>query len=134
MIKFNEIKVGDFLIADNDGDKIQGEVTNLNHNEKQVCVDNGVQEFWFETEQLSAIPLDEEQLMRLKFSKHDNEDGTVKYMKGAFRMLLPQKGDFSHFEIWYRDEKRHVMQPISLHQLQNHFYEMTKVHLNAEVM
>jgi hypothetical protein len=27
-----------------------------------------------------------------------------------------------------------VMQPISLHQLQNHFYEMTKVHLNDEEM
>lgn len=134
MIKFNEIKVGDFLIADNDGDKKQGEVTNLNHNEKQVCVDTGTQEFWYETSQLSAIPLDEEQLMQLKFSKQENDDGTVKYMKGAFRMLLPQKGDFSHFEIWYRDEKRHVMNPISLHQLQNHFHDMTKVHLNDEVM
>lgn len=134
MIKFNEIKVGDFLIADNDGDKKQGEVTNLNHNEKQVCVDTGAQEFWYETAQLTAIPLDEEQLMRLKFSKQENDDGTVKYMKGAFRMLLPHKGDFSHFEIWYRDERRHVMNPISLHQLQNHFHDMTKVHLNAEVM
>ncbi len=132
MIKFNEIKVGDFLIADNDGDKRQGEVTNLNHNEKQVCVDTGVQEFWFETEQLSAIPLDDEQLLRLKFSKQENDDGSVKYMKGAFRMLVPKKDDFSHFEVWYRDEKRQVMQPISLHQLQNHYYEMTKVHLNDE--
>jgi len=70
--------------------------------------------------------------MNLKFQKQENEDGTVKYMKGAFRMLLPSKGDFSHFEIWYRDEKRHMVQPISLHQLQNHFYEMTKVHLNDE--
>ena len=132
MIKFNEIKVGDYLIADNDGDKKQGEVTGLNANEKQVCVNTGAQDFWYETEQLSAIPLDEAQLMNLKFQKQENEDGTVKYMKGAFRMLLPSKGDFSHFEIWYRDEKRHMVQPISLHQLQNHFYEMTKVHLNDE--
>lgn len=132
MIKFNEIKVGDYLIADNDGDKKQGEVTNLNHNEKQVCVDTGVQEFWYETEQLSAIPLDEEQLLKLKFHKQENEDGSVKYMKGAFRMLLPVKGDFSKFEIWYRDEHRHIMQPICVHQLQNHFYDMTKVHLNDE--
>lgn len=130
MIKFNEIKVGDFLIADNDGDKKQGEVTNLKGNSKQVCVDTGTQEFWYETEQLSPIPLNEEQLLKLKFTKQDNEDGSVKYMKGAFRMLLTHKGDFSKFEVWYRDEKRQVMQPISLHQLQNHFYEMTKVHLN----
>jgi hypothetical protein len=134
MIKFNEIKVGDYLIADNDGDKKPGEVTNLNSDEKQVCVDTGAQAFWYETEQLSPIALDEEQLMRLKFSKQENDDGSVKYMKGAFRMLLPQKGNFSKFEVWYRDERRQVVQPIHLHQLQNHFYEMTKVHLNDETM
>jgi len=132
MIKFQEIKVGDYLIADNDGDKKQGEVTNLNHNEKQVCVNTGAQDFWYETEQLSAIPLNDEQLMKLKFHKLDNKDGTVKYMKGAFRMLLPAPNDFSKFEIWYRDEHRHVLHPINVHQLQNHFYEMTKVHLNEE--
>ena len=132
MIKFNDIKVGDYLIADNDGDKQQGEVTNINGDEKQICVDNGTQEFWFELEQLSAIPLDDAQLQNLKFHKQENEDGTVKYMKGAFRILLPKANDFSHFEMWYRDEKRHIMQPIFVNQLQNHFYEMTKVHLNDE--
>jgi hypothetical protein len=130
MIQFHEIKVGDYLIADNDGDKKQGEVTNLNGNEKQVCVDTGAQEFWYETNQLSA--LDDDQLTKLKFHKLENEDGTVKYMKGAFRMMLPAKDDFSKFEIWYRDEHRHIMQPIHLHQLQNHFHDMTKVHLNDE--
>ncbi|MFN8243622.1 MAG: hypothetical protein U0X40_06160 [Ferruginibacter sp.] len=132
MIKFNEIKVGDYLVADNDGDKRQGEVTNLNHDEKQVCVDNGVQEFWYETEQLSAIPLDDAQLERLKFHRQVNEDGTVKYSKGAFRMMLPKEGDFSAFEIWYRDEHRHITHSINVHNLQNHFYEMTKVHLNDD--
>ncbi len=132
MIKFQEIKVGDYLIADNDGDKKQGEVTNLNHNEKQVCVNTGAQDFWYETEQLSAIPLDEGQLMKLKFHKQENADGTVKYMKGAFRMMIQAKNDFSKFEVWYRDEHRHVLHPINVHQLQNHFYEMTKVHLNEE--
>jgi hypothetical protein len=134
MIKFNEIKVGDYLFADNDGDKKQGEVTGLNPVEKQVCVDTGVQEFWYETEQLSSIDLEDAQLMRLKFHKQENDDGSVKYMKGAFRMQLQSKENFSQFEIWYRDEKRHIMQPIKLHQLQNHFYEMTKVHLNDEEM
>lgn len=130
MIKFHEIQTGDFVIADNDGDKKQGEVTGLNHNEKQVCVDTGAQEFWYETEQLSAIPLDDEQLMKLKFHREEHEDGSVKYMKGAFRILIPAKGDFSKFEIWYRDERRHILHPIFVHNLQNHFFEMTKVHLN----
>ncbi len=132
MIQFHEIKVGDYVIADNDGDKKQGEVTNLNGNEKQVCVNTGAQDFWYETEQLSAIPLDDDQLTQLRFTKQVNEDGTVKYMKGAFRMMLPAAGDFSRFEIWYRDEHRQILQPIHVHQLQNHFHDMTKVHLNHE--
>ncbi len=132
MIKFQEIKLGDYLLADNDGDIRPGEVTDLNYDEKQVCVDTGSQEFWYETNQLKPIALDEQQLMNLKFTKEVHEDGTVKYLKGAFRMLLPSKDNFSRMEIWYRDERRHILQPISVHQLQNHFYEMTKVHLNDQ--
>ena len=132
MIKFQEIKVGDYLLADNDGDVKRGEVTNLNSDEKQVCVDTGDQEFWYETSQLSPIPLDESQLFDLKFNKEQNGNGTVKYLKGAFRLLLAAPDDFSRLEIWYRDERRHIMQPINVHQLQNHFLEMTKVHLNDE--
>jgi hypothetical protein len=132
MIKFHEIKPGDFVIANNEGDLYQGEVTAINTNEKQVCVNNGTQEFWYEVDQLSPIPINEDQLIKLKFSKQKNDDGTIKYMKGAFRMLLSKEGDFSKFEIWYRDEKRHILHPIFVHQLQNHFLEMTKVHLNEE--
>jgi hypothetical protein len=132
MIKFNEIKVGDYLYADNDGDVKRGEVTNLNGDEKQVCVDTGTQDFWYETNQLMPIPLSDEELANLKFHKELNGNGMVKYGKGAFRMMLENEGDFSHMELWYRDEKRHIHTPIPVHTLQNHFYEMTKVHLNDE--
>jgi len=132
MIKFHEVKVGDYLIADNDGDARRGEVTNLNGDEKQVCVDNGVQEFWYETNQLTPLPITDDELKYLKFHSEPQADGSVKYMKGAFRMLIPKAGDFSRMEIWYRDEKRHIMSEIPLHVLQNHFFEMTKVHLNDE--
>lgn len=132
MIKFSDLKKGDYVMADFDGDKKRGEVEDLNHDEKQVCVNTGAQGFWYETEQLSAIPVNEEELMNLKFHKQNMEDGTVKYLKGAFRMLIPKEGDFSRMELWYRDEQRHVLEPIALHRLQNHFYEMTKVYLNDE--
>jgi hypothetical protein len=132
MIRYGDIKVGDYVIAENDGDARRGEVTNLNGDEKQVCVDNGVQEFWYETDQLSAVPITDEELTNLKFHKVVQEDGTVKYSKGAFRMITPKEGDFSRMEIWYRDETRHIAEPIAIHNLQNHFYEMTKVHLNDE--
>ncbi|MEP6711292.1 MAG: hypothetical protein ABJA37_02695 [Ferruginibacter sp.] len=132
MIKFQELKVGDYIMANNDGDMRRGEVSNLNGNEKQVCVDAGEQGFWYELDQLEPIAITDEELSKLKFHKHTNEDGTLKYMKGAFRMLVPKEGDFSRMEIWYRDEARHIVTPISLHNLQNHFYEMTKVYLNDQ--
>ena len=130
-MKFSEIRTGDYLLADNDGDVKRGEVVNLNGDEKQVCVDTG-QEFWYEMNQLAPLPITDDELANLKFHRELNEDGTVKYSKGAFRILIPAQSDFSRMELWYRDEKRHITMPLSVHHLQNHFYEMTKVHLNDE--
>lgn len=133
MIKFQELRVGDYVMTSNEGDMRRGEVTGLNKNEKQVCVDNGIQEFWYETDQLSPLELNDEALTLLKFHKEMLTDGSSKYSKGAFRMIVPKADDFSHLEIWYRDEKRHILQTIPLHTFQNHFHQMTKVHLNEEV-
>jgi len=134
MIKFNDLKAGDYVLAESDGQAWEGEVTDFNHDEKEISVYNGVQEFWFKSEDLYPLPLDENQLMKLKFKKQVNEDGSVKYMKGAFRIQTSQQDNFSNFEIWYRDEKRIMVQPISVHQLQNHYLEMTKVHLTDDVI
>lgn len=134
MIKFHELKKGDFVMAEYEGESYQGEVVDLKRDEKEVCIDDGTREFWFNPEDLKPLAVDEDQLMKLNFQKHPNEDGTVKYMKGAFRMLIPANGDFSHFEIWYRDEKRQIMHPIAVHNLQNHYLEMTKVHLTEEAI
>ncbi|HEX8334930.1 MAG TPA: hypothetical protein VF622_20055, partial [Segetibacter sp.] len=87
MIKYNELKVGDLVMVEYDGNKMEGEVRDLNGDEKQVCVETEVQDFWYETSHLYPIPLDESQLFKLGFQKHENEDGSVKYMKGAFRVL-----------------------------------------------
>lgn len=133
MIKFSELNKGDYVLAESDGQAWQCEVTDFNNDEKEICVNNGVQDFWFKSEDLYPIPLDEERLLRMNFRKQANDDGTVKYMKDAFRILTPEQDNFSMYEIWYRDEKRQIMQPIYLHQLQNHFLEMTKVHLTDQL-
>lgn len=130
MLKFQNIKVGDLLMADNDGDQLRGEVTQLKQSSHQVCLNVGAQEFWYELNQLSAIELNDAALAKLKFSKQLNSDGTVKYSKGAFRIMLTTENDFSVMEIWYRDERRHISNPLPVHELQNHFLDMTKVHLN----
>lgn len=119
-------------MAEYEGQTYEGEVVNLNGDEKQVCIRDGEREYWFNAEDLKPILLDDAQLTRMNFQKQENEDGTVKYMKGVFRMMIPAKDNFSHFEIWYRDEKRQIMHPISVHQLQNHYLDMTKVHLTSE--
>lgn len=134
MIKFNELKKGDYVLAESDGQAWQGEVTNFNHDEKEISVYNGVQDFYFKPDELYPLPVNEEQLMKLKFQKHVNEDGSVKYMKGAFRVQTSSQDNFSNFELWYRNEKRIMLHPISVHQLQNHHLEMTKVHLTDDVI
>lgn len=131
MIKFQELKNGDYVLVQYDGKISQGEVMGFNRDEKEICINDGVQEFWYKAEQLNPLPLDDDQLIKLSFQKEENEDGSVKYLKGAFRILIPEKNNFSRFEIWYRDEKRQIMHSIGVHELQNHYLDMTKVHLTG---
>ena len=132
MIKFNEIKMGDFLMGEFEGKMWEGEVINLNGDEKQVCLATEVQDFWFETEDLYPIPVSDDALSRLNFLREDMPDGSVKYKKGSFRMLILKPDDFSHMDIWYRDDKRINPDIHYIHQLQNHYLQMTKVHLTSQ--
>lgn len=134
MIKFNEIKIGDYVRAAYEGKEWDGEVVRLNGSEKQVCVQTDVQEFWFDEEHLFPIPLNEASLMALNFSRQPNDDGSVKYMKGPFRIVAPSADDFSHIEMWYREDRRHHPNVHFIHQLQNHYLDMTKVHLTREAV
>ncbi|MEO5998977.1 MAG: hypothetical protein ABIN89_19560 [Chitinophagaceae bacterium] len=129
MIKMQELKIGDYVLADYEGENWEGLVKELNFQDKEVCLETDVQDFWFKPEALRPIPLTDQQLLKLNFVKQENEDGTVKYSKGPFRVFLPDKNDFSNMEIWYREDRRHLTQAISVHQLQNHYHQMTKVEL-----
>jgi hypothetical protein len=132
MIKFHELKVGNTILAEFEGKLDEGVVTDLDVIDKEVCVETKVQEFWYTPEHLAPIPVDEAQLMKFHFEKQENPDGSVKYMRGPFRILLPEKGNFSSFEMWYREDKRHINHPFSVHELQNHYLEMTKVELTRD--
>ena len=129
MIKMQELKIGDLVMAEYEGEKWEGIVKDLNHEDKEVCLETDVQDFWFKPEDLDPIPLDAEQLKKFKFESQESEDGSVKYSKGPFRIFLPRKDDFNSFEIWYREDRRHLTSPISVHELQNHYSSMTKVDL-----
>ena len=132
MIKFNELKIGDIVDVEYEGRKSEGEVIDLDHEDKEAYVKTAVQDFWYTPDQIYAIPLSDGQLHRFGFEKVENGDGTIKYKKDAFRILLSKKDDFSEFEMWYREDRRHMTHPISVHELQNHFSQMTKIHLDKD--
>lgn len=129
MIKISELKFGDIVLAEYEGQQKEGMVKELNREDKEVCVETEVQEFWYSPENLYPVPLTDEQMKRLGFTKVENGDASVKYMKDSFRVLLPQKDNFSTMEIWWREDHRYLNKPIFVHELQNHYYQMTKVEL-----
>ena len=134
MIQFHELRVGDIVLVEFDGQRKEGEVIGLNGDDKEINVQVGEQnEFWYSPNDLYAIPLDEDQLMKFGFEKQELADGEVKYLRGPFRVLLSEKGNLSHFEMWYREDRRHITQPLSVHQMQNHFHQMTKIDLTRAV-
>ncbi|WP_018630796.1 hypothetical protein [Niabella aurantiaca] len=129
-MKLNELKPGDWVIVTEDGVSREGTVVRVSNEEREVCVDNGIQEFWYPLDQVQSIPLDEAQLMRLGFEKMDHEPaGGVKYGKGPFRVLVPAPDNFSRSEVWYREDRRHFDRPISVSELQNIHLQMTKIPL-----
>jgi len=129
MIQFHELRIGDVVLVEFNGQRTEGEVVDRSEADRLICVDNEVQSFWYSPNDLYPIPLDEGQLLKFGFERQEHTDGSVKYLRGPFRILLARKGDFSSFEMWYREDRRHILQPISVHQLQNHYHQMTKVDL-----
>ena len=128
MLNIGKLKSGDIVMVNDEGVIREGTVREISHEENQALVDNGVQEFWYSPAEMTAVPLDEHQLLRLGFTREDI-DGGVKYKRDSFRLVTPQKGDFSHIDMWWREDRRHFNVPLSVHELQNLYLDMTKVHL-----
>src|SRR5262245_1319508 len=98
MLKIGNLKAGDIISVNDEGVVREGTVVSISHEENQALVDNGVQEFWYSPEEMTALPLNEDQLMKFGFSKEDME-GAVKYKKDSFRLVTPKRGDFSNIEM-----------------------------------
>jgi hypothetical protein len=135
MIKISDLKEGDLVMVDFEGTLMEGEVLEVNNGQKLAKVlTNGQNEFWYAGEVLKPIPLSDAALKKINFTREDQPDGSVKYLKGAFRVQLERPDDFNNISFWYREDKRHVNQQIALHELQNYYLNMTKVHLTASAI
>ncbi|MCH5683108.1 hypothetical protein LWM68_01700 [Niabella sp. W65] len=129
-MKLSELKTGDWILLNDNGVEREGTVLRVSNEDNKVCVDNGIQEFWYELEDIKPLPLNEQQLLNLGFEKLQSENG-AKYGKGAFRVHVPSETDFSKVEAWYREDRRFFDHPMYVHQLQNIHLDMTKVQLDA---
>ena len=134
MININELQTSNYVIAEYEGTMWEGEVMGLNHDEKQISVQTEVQDFWYSPKHVYPIALNDEEMKRLQFSKEVMEDGSVKYKKGSFRLAIPAEGEFSNIDMWYREDRRNHPNVQYVHQLQNQYLQMTKIHLTREVM
>ena len=129
MLKIGQLKSGDVVSINDEGIMREGTVVKISHEEHQALVNNGVQEFWFSQEEMFAVPLDESHLLKFGFTGEEVEDG-YKYKRDSFRVLVPKKGDFSKMEMWWREDRRHFYTQLSVHEFQNLYMDMTKVHLD----
>lgn len=128
MIKFNELKPGNWVLAKNEGVWMEGVITNINSDDGgQIEIETGVQKAWYEIEEVQSLPLSEEYLLKMGFEKEVQESGNIKYKYGPFRVLIGPTKRFTDFLMWYREEKSHIIYPMTVHQFQNRYEEMVKV-------
>ncbi len=128
MIKSGNLKPGNLVYINHDNQQKAGTVVKVSNEEKQALVNNGVQEFWYDLEEINPISLDENQLLSLGFTK-EASNGAIKYKKDSFRLVIPAEGDFSSVEMWWREDRRHFNFPLGVHELQNLYLDMNKVTL-----
>lgn len=132
MVKITDLKPGDVVKVIDEGIERDGVVEEISREENMACVNNGVQEFWYTPEEIIPVPLTEKELFMLGFERQDTDDG-VKYLKGPFRVLIHDPGKYTNLEVWYREDRRHFDNPLYVHELQNHYLQMTKVPLEKPV-
>jgi hypothetical protein len=134
MLKISELKEGDIVQILDAGVERTGTVVRTSREDNMACIDNGIQEFWFPPEEIVPVPLTDRHLVQtLGFDKESTAEGD-KYKKGPFRVLVHDPGNYTHVDIWYREDVRHFNHPIYVHELQNHHLAMTKVPLEAVVV
>ena len=131
MVKITELKEGDIVHVNDSGVERIGTVVESSREENMALIDTGVQEFWFPPEEIVPVPLTDRQLTEtLGFEKEEAPDG-VKYKKGPFRVVVHDPGNYTNLDVWYREDRRHFNHPLYVHELQNHYLQMTKVPLEA---
>lgn len=123
MIKLQEVKTGDLVWADFEGKRSIGEVLDLDLAQRKVLLEEGENEFWYDVDDLYAIPIDDSVMDELGFVKGEVEGVGYRFDRGPFTFTRSFDGQESWLH--YRDEVRHLRNLEHLHQLQHHYRSMT---------
>jgi hypothetical protein len=129
MVKITDLNQGDIVKIIEDNSEREGVVNSIDRNDNKVCINNGIQEFWYPLEQIAPLPLTEDRLINTLGFEREEMDSGVKYKKGPFRIVVQDPGNYTNLEMWYREDRRHFNHPLYVHELQNLHLSMTKVHL-----
>lgn len=130
MLKLSELKEGDIVMVDFEGQMRVGDVMEVSKGDKKVRVAHEENEFWYDMDHVFAVPTDEPHLLELGFIKvlNDQTDGDL-FERGPFSVQVIKKGNDQHYLLHYRDETRHILDLRFLHQLQHHYKGMTNFEL-----
>jgi len=132
MIPIHNLKPGDIVNVDFDGTFTRGSVAEFDRENQQICViTNDDQESWYSPADLSPIILTKEDLEKLQFvPSAPFADGTITYVRGPFSIEVKDPNTLQEITLMYRNEAQRVFHHgLALHELQNHYLDMTNVHL-----
>lgn len=135
MIRLSEVKKGDIVNARFEDVINTGEVEQVDREERKALVAHGDQEFWYDIEDLTPVPLTLSNLEKLGF--HLTDDPVIRgsgaaYVRGPFIVQFPEIANHQRIHLIYRDEHRDLHGELFVHQLQNHYQSMTNMHLELE--
>ena len=141
----HDLKEGDIVSTNFEGTLTRGSVIQLDREDHKVCVvTNDDQECWYAPQDLFPIDLGKEEMESLGFkaldsgqaagteqaARADGEPGAITYVRGPFSVEVHDPSSFKHLTLLYRSEAPRVFHHgLKLHELQNHYLDITKVHL-----
>lgn len=129
MIPMHEVSLGNWLQINLDGQLLVGRVERKSV--ERIGVATEAELGWYFPQEVFAIPLTEDWLYYFNFQ--DSTDSELNgsgraYTHGPFLLHYPDKGNNAHIILschGVHDEEFH--KPLFVHELQNHYHEMTKV-------
>ena len=74
MLKLTELKAGDIVLADFEGQMRVGDVLDVSWGDKKALIAHNESEFWYEINNIYAVPLDHDILTELGYSHSDEAE------------------------------------------------------------